>query len=53
MKPDVLSQPVLSYEVASPPLVRTTSGVRQLVARAWWVACLLPALVLLAVAVGG
>jgi hypothetical protein len=52
MKPDVLSPPALPYEVASRPLVRT-STVRQLVARAWWVACLLPALVLLAVAVGG
>ena len=53
MKQDVLIAPAMAGEVVTaPPLVRV-SGVRQLVARAWWVACMLPALVLLYEAVVG
>ena len=49
MKPDALNAPLLPYEAPPPSLVRE-GLLRRLAASAWWITCLLPALVLLAVA---
>ncbi|HUQ80532.1 MAG TPA: hypothetical protein VM076_05335 [Gemmatimonadaceae bacterium] len=51
MKPDAMNASLLPYEVPRPRLVRGV--VRRLAASAWWLTCLLPALVLLAVAMRG
>jgi len=42
--------PVLTFLPAAAPV--SSSVVRQILMRVWWVVCLLPALVLLAVAAG-
>jgi len=49
MKPDALAAPIAGYEGAAPLLVKA-SLVRRLAAQIWWLVCLLPAVVLLAVA---
>jgi hypothetical protein len=49
VKPDAMEASLLPYEAAPTRLVRE-SVLRRLAASAWWITCLLPALVLLAVA---
>jgi hypothetical protein len=46
-----LQEPVVTDGMVAP--AARVSLVRHVAARAWWVVCLLPVLVLLAVAVGG
>jgi hypothetical protein len=50
VKSETLAPPLGGYDGASPSLVRALL-VRRVVAETWWVSCLLPAVVLLVVAV--
>jgi hypothetical protein len=48
MKSEALDAPLLAPDVGVPALVREPI-VRRMATRAWWVACLLPALLLFAI----
>jgi hypothetical protein len=45
--------PAVTIEDGGAAAPLSSSVARQIIARVWWVACLLPAVVLLAVATGG
>ena len=50
MKPDVAAAPLPGYGDEPAPVLLRASRVRRLLAETWWLVCLLPAAVLLAVA---